>query len=176
FQWIHARGVTDADAMSDLPKRLRERLREDGLALPLSVSRLLPATDGTRKMLVQMVDGSQVETVLLPQLVRSEPDQDEEDREEDAKAGLVPGDVVTQCISSQVGCAMGCVFCASGIAGLKRHMTAAEIVAQVLLGRQHLRGEERIRGVVLMGMGEPLHNYDNVARALVLLTHPLGIG
>jgi 23S rRNA (adenine2503-C2)-methyltransferase len=176
FQWIHARGVFDADEMTDLPKRLRERLREDGLGLPLTVSRLLPATDGTRKMLVQMSDGSQVETVLLPQLVRSEPDQDEEDREEDAKAGLVPGDVVTQCISSQVGCAMGCVFCASGIAGLKRHMSAAEIVSQVLLGRQHLRGEERIRGVVLMGMGEPLHNYENVARALVLLTHPLGIG
>lgn len=71
---------------------------------------------------------------------------------------------------------MGCVFCASGVAGLKRHLSAAEIVSQVLLGRTLLEGEERIRNVVLMGMGEPLHNYENVARALVLLTHPEGIG
>ncbi len=178
FQWIHARGVLDPSAMSDLPKRLREKLAEEGLGLPLEVARLLPSSDGTRKMLVRMGDGTQVETVLIPQLVerREDPGDDEaDDRDDDLKAGLEPGDVVTQCISSQVGCAMGCVFCASGIAGLKRHMTAAEIVSQVLLGRAHLRGAERVRNVVLMGMGEPLHNYDNVARALVLLTHPDGI-
>ncbi len=185
FQWIHARGVLDPGAMSDLPKRLREKLAEEGLAMPLSVARLLPASDGTRKLLVGMGDGTQVETVLIPQLVErgradevdrcASPDADEDDDGDDLKAGLEPGDVVTQCISSQVGCAMGCVFCASGIAGLKRHMTAAEIVSQVLLGRQHLRGAERVRNVVLMGMGEPLHNYENVARALVLLTHPDGI-
>jgi 23S rRNA (adenine2503-C2)-methyltransferase len=83
---------------------------------------------------------------------------------------------ISQCISTQVGCAMGCVFCASGIAGLKRHLTAAEIVAQVLLGRLKSEAHEHVRNVVLMGMGEPLHNYDNVARALVLLTHPDGLG
>jgi 23S rRNA (adenine2503-C2)-methyltransferase len=175
FQWIHARGVLDPDAMTDIPKRLREKLAEEGLALPLEVARLLPATDGTRKLLVRMGDGTQVETVLLPQLVRADPDIDDDEGTDDLTAGLEPGNVVTQCISSQVGCAMGCVFCASGIAGLKRHMTAAEIVAQVLLGRAHLHGQERVRNVVLMGMGEPLHNYDNVARALVLLTHPDGI-
>jgi 23S rRNA (adenine2503-C2)-methyltransferase len=175
FQWIHARGELDPAAMSDLPKRLRDRLAEEGLGLPLTLSRLLPATDGTRKMLVGMADGSQVETVLIPQLVKADPDVDDEDRTDDLKAGLAPGHIVTQCISSQVGCAMGCVFCASGIAGLSRHMSAAEIVSQVLLGRRHLHGEERIRNVVLMGMGEPLHNYENVARALVLLTHPDGI-
>ncbi len=175
FQWIHARGELDPAAMSDLPKRLRDRLTEEGLGLPLEVARLLPATDGTRKMLVRMGDGSQVETVLIPQLVKADPDVDDEDRTDDLAAGMRPGDVVTQCISSQVGCAMGCVFCASGIAGLKRHMSAAEIVAQVLLGRRHLHGDERVRNVVLMGMGEPLHNYENVARALVLVTHPEGI-
>jgi 23S rRNA (adenine2503-C2)-methyltransferase len=175
FQWIHARGELDPAAMSDLPKRLRDRLAEEGLGLPLELARLLPATDGTRKMLVRMGDGSQVETVLIPQLVKADPDVDDEDRTDDLAAGMRPGDVVTQCISSQVGCAMGCVFCASGIAGLKRHMSAAEIVAQVLLGRRHLHGDERVRNVVLMGMGEPLHNYENVARALVLLTHPDGI-
>jgi 23S rRNA (adenine2503-C2)-methyltransferase len=71
---------------------------------------------------------------------------------------------------------MGCVFCASGIAGLKRHMTAAEIVSQVILGRRHVDANERVRNVVFMGMGEPLANYDAVARALVLLTHPDGLG
>ena len=70
---------------------------------------------------------------------------------------------------------MGCVFCASGVMGLKRHMTAAEIVSQVLLGRSLTTEREHLRNIVLMGMGEPLHNYDNVARALVLLTHPDGL-
>ena len=195
FAWIHERGVLDPEEMTDLPKRLRARLAEEGLDLPLEESRCLPAKDGTRKLLVRMHDGAEVETVLIPQLARREgaksvsggegagdgadvdgPDVDRDDWRRDRKEGLVPGDVVTQCISSQVGCAMGCVFCASGVAGLKRHMRAAEIVSQVLLGRQRLTGNERIRNVVLMGMGEPLHNYDQVARALVLLTHPSGIG
>jgi 23S rRNA (adenine2503-C2)-methyltransferase len=70
---------------------------------------------------------------------------------------------------------MGCVFCASGVAGLKRHMAADEIVAQVLIGRQRLEANERLRGVVLMGMGEPLHNYDATVRALRLITHRDGI-
>jgi 23S rRNA (adenine2503-C2)-methyltransferase len=82
---------------------------------------------------------------------------------------------VSQCISTQVGCAMGCVFCASGVAGLKRHLRPEEIVAQVLLGRALLGPGEALRNVVLMGMGEPLHNYDATARALRLLTHPEGI-
>ena len=71
---------------------------------------------------------------------------------------------------------MGCVFCASGVAGLKRHLRADEIVAQVLLGRSRLDASEQLRNVVLMGMGEPLHNYDATVRALRLLTHPDGIG
>jgi 23S rRNA (adenine2503-C2)-methyltransferase len=91
---------------------------------------------------------------------------------EQGNAALPP---FTQCVSSQVGCAMGCAFCASGIAGLKRNLSAAEIVAQVLLGREQLVGQSRLAGVVLMGMGEPLHNYDAVARSLVLLSHPEGI-
>ena len=82
---------------------------------------------------------------------------------------------MTQCISTQVGCAMGCVFCASGVAGLKRHLGAHEIVAQVILGRRALDPGEELRNIVLMGMGEPLHNYEPVARALRLLTHPMGM-
>jgi len=83
---------------------------------------------------------------------------------------------VTQCISTQVGCAMGCVFCASGVAGLKRHLGPDEIVAQVLVGRARLPEGQRLRNVVYMGMGEPLANYDATARSLRLLTHPDGIG
>ena len=155
FDWIHRQGVLDPDEMSNVPKRLRDRLKEEGVGWPIDIISAHESTDRTKKLLVGMPDGEKVETVLIPQL----------------------GDerLVTQCISSQVGCAMGCVFCASGVAGLKRQMTDAEIVAQVLLGRRELGPDQRIRNVVFMGMGEPLHNYDAVARALVLLTHPDGI-
>ena len=155
FDWIHRQGVLQPDEMSNLPIALRKRLKDEGVGWPIDVVSAHESTDRTKKLLLGMSDGAKVETVLIPQL----------------------GDerVVTQCISSQVGCAMGCVFCASGVAGLKRQMTDAEIVAQVLVGRRELRPEQRIRNVVFMGMGEPLHNYDAVARALVLLTHPQGI-
>ena len=155
FEWIHRHGVLDPDEMTNLPKSLRARLEEDGVGWPLALVSSHVSGDRTNKLLVGMPDGERVETVLIPQL------QDPS--------------VVTQCISSQVGCAMGCVFCASGVAGLKRQMSAGEIVAQVLLGRRELESDQRIRNVVFMGMGEPLHNYDALARALVLLTHPDGI-
>jgi len=155
FDWIHRQGVLDPDEMSNLPKSLRARLQEEGVGWPIAIVSSHESTDRTRKLLVGMPDGERVETVLIPQI------------NDDS--------VVTQCISSQVGCAMGCVFCASGVAGLKRQMSDAEIVAQVLLGRRELAPDRRVRNVVFMGMGEPLHNYDAVARALVLLTHPDGL-
>lgn len=155
FDWIHRQGVLDADEMSNLPKLLRSRLKDEGLGWPVEVVSSHESSDGTRKLLVGLRDGERVETVLIPQ------------RDDDR--------TVTQCISSQVGCAMGCVFCASGVAGLKRQLTDAEIVAQVLLGRRELGPDRRVRNVVFMGMGEPLHNYDAVARALVLITHPAGL-
>jgi len=177
FRWIHQRGIFDAEQMTDLPKALRQKLREEGLdgSLPVSAARGSMATDRTRKLLVRLHDGKDVETVLIPQLEK-DPDVEDEDRDADRGVGLRPSDTVTQCISSQVGCAMGCMFCASGVAGLQRHLSTAEIVGQVLLGRATLEPQERLRNVVLMGMGEPLHNYDAVARTLVLLTHPDGIG
>ncbi len=155
FDWIHRQGVLDPSEMTNIPKRLRTRLEEEGLGWPIEVTSRHRSDDGTSKLLVGMPDGECVETVLIPQLG--------DDR------------LVTQCISSQVGCAMGCVFCASGVAGLKRQMSDAEIVAQVLLGRRELGPDRRVRNVVFMGMGEPLHNYDAVARALVLITHPEGL-
>lgn len=198
FRWIQQRGVTDPDKMTDLPATLRGKLAEDGLASVMSIVDERRAADNTRKLLVGLGDGANVETVLIPRVTSgvanglpspltqnqeiedadaaAAVDDEEEAAEED---GLREGEhyiPVTQCISTQVGCAMGCVFCASGVAGWKRHMRADEIVAQVLVGRSRLDAHERIRNVVFMGMGEPLHNYDATARALRLLTHRDGIG
>ncbi|MDQ3035258.1 MAG: 23S rRNA (adenine(2503)-C(2))-methyltransferase RlmN [Myxococcota bacterium] len=176
FRWIHQRGVFDAEQMTDLPKSLRGKLAEESLAPPASVALLHESEDGTRKMLVELADARTVESVLIPMQSTQPgdgytPEDDEGEREVEVISSWV-----TQCISSQVGCAMACVFCASGIAGLKRHLSAAEIVGQVLIGRQNTAPGERVRNVVFMGMGEPLHNYDAVARALTLLCHPEGIG
>ncbi len=174
FRWLHRRGVTDPAAMSDLPKALRERLAGEGpLAPPLTVSSAHLSEDGTRKLLLAMGDGRAVESVLIPmRSARAEGVFRADEGEGEGESSSW----VTQCISSQVGCAMGCVFCASGIAGLKRNMTTAEIVSQVILGRSAVDPGERVRNVVFMGMGEPLANYDALARALVLLTHPDGLG
>ncbi|MDP9035412.1 MAG: 23S rRNA (adenine(2503)-C(2))-methyltransferase RlmN [Myxococcota bacterium] len=107
-------------------------------------------------------------------------DDGDEEPEDPRVCGTQTTDVgpvvrVTQCVSTQVGCAMGCTFCASGVAGFKRHLGADEIVAQVLAGRARLEGQERLRNVVFMGMGEPLHNYEATACALRLLTHREGL-
>ncbi|MEO0323335.1 MAG: 23S rRNA (adenine(2503)-C(2))-methyltransferase RlmN [Myxococcota bacterium] len=181
FQWIHQRGVFDPASMTSLPKTLRARLEAelaDELAYPFTVHRRGRAPDRTQKLLLRVSGERDIETVLIPQNDGSvDPDVDTSDQEADRESGITSP--VTQCISSQIGCAMGCVFCASGVAGLQRQLSAAEIVGQVLLGRQLLREDDegdRLRNVVLMGMGEPLHNYDAVARALVLMTHPDGLG
>jgi len=189
FEWVHRRGVLDPADMTNLSKALRASLAADGLEAPLEALRGHRSRDGTRKLVLRLPDDATVETVLLPANAQTADDADvgagdadDGDDEEDAPAparapgGRVAQVRVTQCISTQVGCAMGCVFCASGIAGLKRHMSAAEIVAQVLVGRTYLEENEALKNVVFMGMGEPLNNYDAVARAIRLLTHPDGIG
>jgi 23S rRNA (adenine2503-C2)-methyltransferase len=178
FRWIHQRGVLDPERMSDLPRTLRERLQEEGLREPLRIAREHLSEDTTRKLLLTLDDDKEIESVLIPQRIQTEadvgvdPEADDAQEREDAPAELAQ---FTQCVSTQVGCAMGCVFCASGQAGLKRNLSAGEIVAQLLLGRHQLGPHERLRNVVLMGMGEPLANYDAVARALVLMTHPDGL-
>jgi len=176
FRWLQARGVTDPAKMSDLPANLREKL---AVEWPLEIASERRSSDDTRKLLVRFHDGASVETVLIPELARRRgelPSPFVDDTTHDEEDDEVP-EVrrVTQCISTQVGCAMGCVFCASGVAGLKRHLAAEEIVAQVIAGRARLDEKEQLRNVVYMGMGEPLHNYDAVARSVRLLTHPDGI-
>ncbi len=174
FRWIHQRGVLDPDQMTDLPKSLREKLRAQGLGEPMTVVREQLSDDTTRKLLFRLHDGREIESVLIPQRIHTNADVvdlDDDEPESQARA-TAP---FTECISTQVGCAMGCVFCASGQAGLKRNLSAGEIVSQLILGRRRLDAGERLRNVVLMGMGEPLANYDAVARALVLMTHPEGL-
>jgi 23S rRNA (adenine2503-C2)-methyltransferase len=178
FRWIHQRGVLDPEQMSDLPRALRARLAEAGVQPPLSVAQVLASQDGTHKLLLELTDKRRIESVLIPRGSPAATDIYEPVALEDAAPSALDAapQPVTQCVSAQVGCAMGCAFCASGIAGLKRNLSAAEIISQVLAGRDQLAGSGRLAGVVLMGMGEPLHNYDAVARALVLLAEPQGIG
>lgn len=177
FRWIHARGVTEAAKMSDLPKGVRATLTASGLIPVLEVAHVHRSLDGTKKLVMRMNDAAAVETVLLPVPKRGEiVDADAAAADDEAPDAGQGETRVTQCISTQVGCAMGCVFCASGVAGLKRHMTAAEIVSQVLAARAELGPGEAIRNVVFMGMGEPLHNFDATERAIRLLSHPDGLG
>ena len=192
FRWIHARGVFDPAKMTDLAAKVRSWLGEQPFAGFAEVEHVHRSADGTRKLLVRVGGGEKIETVLIPAHegdvdadaaaadTEDEPDGQEPvaerapaDRRADAQRAR--GLRVTQCISTQVGCAMGCAFCASGVAGLRRHLGAHEIVAQVMFARQHVAADEELRNIVLMGMGEPLHNYEETSRALRLLTHPLGL-
>jgi len=152
MQWVYKRGVLDFDAMTDLSRDARARLQAAAtLALP-AVRAEQRSADGTRKLLLGLADGEAVETVLIP----------DEDR-------------ITQCVSSQAGCAMGCAFCRTGAGGLTRHLTAAEIVGQVVLGQALVGPGERITNVVFMGMGEPLHNLENVVAAFRILSSDHGL-
>ncbi|MCA9491112.1 MAG: 23S rRNA (adenine(2503)-C(2))-methyltransferase RlmN [Myxococcales bacterium] len=154
-KWLHERGATSFDAMTDLPKALRERLEQEATLTGLAVAREQTSRDGTVKRLYRLADGQLVETVLMPY--------------KDGRR--------TACISSQAGCAMGCVFCATGQMGLSRHLRSDEIVEQALRFSAELRAEgQRLSNVVLMGMGEPFHNYDETLVAIRRLMSDLGIG
>jgi 23S rRNA (adenine2503-C2)-methyltransferase len=139
-----------------LGRRPREGLDSASTALPELIE-AVGSADGSTKLLVQLADGARVETVHMPREVRS--------------------GRVTLCLSSQVGCGMGCTFCRTAKMGFRRQLSAAEIVIQVLLA-MHRFGPRQPGAVTLvfMGMGEPLHNFQNVARAVQILTHPAGLG
>ena len=146
FRWIYKRGVTDFDRMTDLAKSLRTRLRQEfTLSTPTVISDEL-SIDGTRKFVLQLNDGKRIESVFIPD---------------------TPS--MTFCISTQVGCAMACGFCLTGKMGLVRHLTAAEIAGQVRVLAAATMLLDVPFNIVLMGMGEPLHNYDNTMKALRIL-------
>jgi 23S rRNA (adenine2503-C2)-methyltransferase len=177
FRWIHERGVLDPELMTDLSKSLRERLKADGFAPPAKVADVHAAADGTRKLVLELAQGARVECVIIPMTDLADGDASaapEDDEDDDA--GAPEKSRVTLCVSTQYGCAMGCVFCASGQAGLQRGLTASEIVAQVLISKTYLKPNEELKNLVFMGMGEPLHHYDETARAIRLLTHPAARG
>jgi 23S rRNA (adenine2503-C2)-methyltransferase len=174
FRWLHQRAEFDPEKMSDLSVPFRARLVEAGVGAPFRVDSVHESRDGTRKLVLEAKDGARVESVIIPMTDLADADasasaDDEEEPEPTAKSK------VTLCISTQYGCAMGCVFCASGQAGLVRGLRASEIVSQVYLAKRYLRPDESLGNLVFMGMGEPLHHYDQTARALRLLTHPEGL-
>lgn len=153
--WMYRRDCTDFDAMTDLAKSFRADLRD---AADISLPKVIGAqesTDGTRKWLLDSGTGNGTEMVFIPEADRG-----------------------TLCVSSQVGCALDCAFCATGAQGFNRNLTTAEIVGQVWLANQLLppRGDDRpaVSNVVFMGMGEPLANYRNLVPAINLLTDSLG--
>jgi 23S rRNA (adenine2503-C2)-methyltransferase len=150
FQWLHARGVRSFEDMTDLRKPLRTRLAETFSIGSLTIDTVQTSIDGTQKLRIVTHDGRAIESVVIPD-----------------------GDKTTQCISSQVGCALDCRFCATATLGFGRNLTAGEIVEQVYLART-LVPERRITNLVYMGMGEPLHNYAQVVRSLRILGHDLG--
>jgi 23S rRNA (adenine2503-C2)-methyltransferase len=153
YRWIHRRGATSVDGMTDLSRSLREQLAaEFAIDTPALTSRAT-SSDGTRKFLLKLRDGRHIEAVFIP----------------DTPA-------MTFCISSQVGCAMDCAFCLTGKMGFVRNLTAGEIVGQVRVLARELDLEDDRFNIVLMGMGEPLHNYDAVMHSVRMLTHELGFG
>jgi 23S rRNA (adenine2503-C2)-methyltransferase len=158
LRWIYQKQADSFEAMTDLPAALRDRLHRTFHLHSVQSVRVRQAGDTTEKFLFQLRDGSLIETVLIP-----------------ATPGLTSrSDRHTVCVSTQVGCAYGCRFCASGLEGVRRHLSAAEIVDQVWHVRK-LSGQ-RVSNIVVMGMGEPLANYDNLLRALRILNAPWGLG
>jgi 23S rRNA (adenine2503-C2)-methyltransferase len=147
LEWIWGKGVRGFDQMTNLSMDLRRRMAEAYVVFSGTVAARSDADDGVMKLLLEFPDGEQVETVLIPSENRR-----------------------TACLSTQAGCAMGCSFCASGLGGLRRNLTAGEILEQVLQ-LQCVSGQ-RVTNVVFMGMGEPLANYDATIKAVRALANP----
>jgi 23S rRNA (adenine2503-C2)-methyltransferase len=152
FHWIHGRGAADFAAMSDLSRELRARLTQAFTIDAPVVESTQVSTDGTTKFLLRLADRQRIEAVYIP----------------DTPAQ-------TFCISSQVGCAMACGFCLTGRMGLTRHLTAGEIAAQVGVVARETGLSGTAFNIVLMGMGEPLHNYDATMKALRILADEHGL-
>ena len=146
FRWIYRRGVSDLAAMTDLSLELRGRLADEFVLTTPTLAHRETSADGTEKFLLRLADGRHIESVFIPD---------------------TPS--MTFCISTQVGCAMACAFCLTGKMGLVRNLSAGEIAGQVRVLAGALSMRERAFNIVLMGMGEPLHNYDETMKALRML-------
>jgi 23S rRNA (adenine2503-C2)-methyltransferase len=157
LQWIHQRGVDDFAAMTNLSKDLRTRLQETAQICFPELVMEQASEDGTRKWLLKLDSGNCIETVFIPETDRG-----------------------TLCVSSQVGCSLNCSFCSTAQQGFNRNLSSAEIIGQLLVAYRALgdtpKGERRITNVVLMGMGEPLLNFDNVVKAMNIMTDDFAYG
>src|SRR2546421_2031020 len=195
YSWLHRKGAASLDAMTDLPSAFRERLAAETRLATLAVDAVQESSDGTRKYRMRTQDGKFIESVYMPDEAGPESFDPEADEEELGPATRVRR---TLCVSTQVGCAMGCGFCMTATMGLVRNLTPGEIADQVYRVNADLRDEARpeeralpatgrsrraeasidaqrpLTNLVYMGMGEPLHNYVNVRRSLDLLLHPEG--
>ncbi len=161
FGWVHQQQAAEWDEMTNIPRPLRQQLAASAQISPLRTVRVQEADRGhTKKYLFELEDNRRVETVLMRYSGRENRDRN------------------TVCVSSQVGCAMGCAFCATGLGGWERNLTPGEIAGQVLEINRELRKKEpgaKVTNIVLMGMGEPLLNYDYVLKAVTLFNEPAGL-
>jgi len=157
MKWIHHRHVTDFNDMTDLGKALREKLVQHAEVRVPQIQFEKPSNDGTHKWLLAMDGSNAIETVFIPDKGRG-----------------------TLCVSSQVGCALACTFCSTGTQGFNRNLSTAEIIGQVWVAAKHLGNvphkQRKLTNVVMMGMGEPLLNFDNVVRAMSVMRDDLGFG
>ena len=153
FRWLYHKRVRSFDEMSDISKKMIEKLKEDFSMEELGIVSMQTSKDGTKKFLFEMDDGSLVESVLM-----------------------VFDYGFSACLSSQVGCNMGCNFCASGLLKKQRDLRSDEIVSQALMIQRELdKDGERLGNIVVMGTGEPFDNYDNVMKAMSIINEPLGL-
>jgi len=146
LRWLYQKGAQSFDEMTNLSKRFRQELSQVSFISTLHPLRVEQAKDGTKKFLLQLEDGNRIESVLIPDKAR-----------------------LTLCLSTQVGCAFGCLFCLTGKTGWRRDLTVSEILNQILAVRKILPDKTSITNIVLMGMGEPLANYENTLKAIALM-------
>ncbi|NWG03051.1 MAG: 23S rRNA (adenine(2503)-C(2))-methyltransferase RlmN [Syntrophaceae bacterium] len=149
LRWLYQKGVESFEEMTNLSKKFRKELSQISYLSTLSPLYIEQARDGTKKFLFQLEDGNRIESVLIPDKTR-----------------------LTLCLSTQVGCAFGCRFCLTGKMGWKRDLSTSEILNQILAVRKTLPEKRAITNIVLMGMGEPLANFENTLRAIELMHHP----
>lgn len=160
-KWLYEKHARSIDEMTDLSKALRAKLSEEAIVSPNTIKQVVMTKDGTTKFLIELADKQIIECVLI-----------------------VQKNYLTACVSSQVGCNVGCPFCATGLSGFRRNLSPGEIADQYLLMQRKLEqgflkdftSHQRIRQVVFMGMGEPLLNYDSLIKSIRLLNNEIGIG
>ena len=152
FSWLWKPGFRDFSQMTDFPNALRAKVSQKGLLTNLKLVADQRSVDDTCKLAWRLLDGLVVESVVIPERGHK-----------------------TLCISTQVGCAMGCRFCHTAMMGFRRHLIPSEIVGQVLAALEHIEEKEQLRNLVFMGMGEPLANYGNVLESIYILTDDLGL-